>query len=100
MVFKINTLPEGDPALSLATLEEGKRARLGWPERLDATTLRLMEMGLTPGTWVSVSRRAPLGDPIEVRVRQTRLCLRRVDAGVFPVVEVAILPEDVSDGGG
>jgi Fe2+ transport system protein FeoA len=41
---------------------------------------RLMEMGLLPGTSVEVVRVAPLGDPIEVRLRGYSLSLRRADA--------------------
>jgi ferrous iron transport protein A len=41
---------------------------------------RLLEMGLTEGTSVEVIRRAPLGDPLEIRVRGYFLSIRRHDA--------------------
>jgi ferrous iron transport protein A len=41
---------------------------------------RLMEMGLMRGTDVTVMRLAPLGDPLEVRVRGFMLTLRRAEA--------------------
>ncbi len=41
---------------------------------------RLLEMGLVPGTTVSVVRRAPLGDPIEISLRGYRLSLRTAEA--------------------
>lgn len=41
---------------------------------------RLLEMGLTSGARVALVRVAPLGDPIEVRVRGYRLSLRRQEA--------------------
>jgi ferrous iron transport protein A len=41
---------------------------------------RLLEMGLTSGARVAMVRVAPLGDPIEVRVRGYRLSLRRQEA--------------------
>jgi ferrous iron transport protein A len=41
---------------------------------------RLMEMGLMRGTFVEVVRRAPLGDPLEVKVRGFMLTLRRAEA--------------------
>ncbi|HEX8029280.1 MAG TPA: FeoA family protein [Vicinamibacterales bacterium] len=44
------------------------------------TVRRLLEMGLTPGTPVTVHREAPLGDPIELRVRNYALSIRRADA--------------------
>lgn len=36
-----------------------------------------MELGLTPGTEFTVTKIAPFGDPVEIDVRGTRLCLRR-----------------------
>lgn len=41
---------------------------------------RLMMMGLTPGTSFTVVRVAPLGDPIEIKVRGFNLSLRREEA--------------------
>jgi Fe2+ transport system protein FeoA len=41
---------------------------------------RLMEMGLMRGTTVEVVRMAPLGDPLEVKVRGFMLTLRRAEA--------------------
>ena len=34
---------------------------------------------------VRLTRRAPLGDPLELSLRDTRLCLRRGEAALFPV---------------
>ena len=42
---------------------------------------RLMEMGLTPGATVRVARFAPLGDPMDVEVRDYHLSLRKREAG-------------------
>lgn len=45
---------------------------------------RLMELGLLPGTPVQMVRFAPLGDPLEIRVRGYSLSLRRSEvADVF-----------------
>jgi ferrous iron transport protein A len=41
---------------------------------------RLMELGLVPGTKVEVVRHAPLGDPVELRVRRVHLSIRRSEA--------------------
>lgn len=54
---------------------------------LDATAIRLMEMGLVPGAVVTITRAAPFGDPLEIAVCGTRLCLRRHDARRFVVVD-------------
>ena len=40
---------------------------------------RLMELGLVPGTPVEMVRRAPFGDPVEIRVRDVSLSLRRTE---------------------
>lgn len=50
---------------------------------------RLMEMGLVPGTPVQVIDVAPLGDPLEIEVRNSRLSIRRVEAAE---IEVAPAP--------
>ena len=47
-----------------------------------------MEMGLLPGTRVRVVRVAPLVDPIELRVRNYSLSLRRAEAA-----KIAVSPE-------
>ncbi len=55
----------------------------GIVERIDVegrTKRRLVEMGITPGTRLQISRRAPLGDPIEIRLRGYTLTLREEDA--------------------
>lgn len=71
--------------MTLATLPTGAIGVLGNPSALSPTVLRLIEMGLTSGARVVMTRRAPLGDPIEVQVRGTRLCLRAADALCFPI---------------
>lgn len=41
---------------------------------------RLMDMGITKGTKISVRRVAPLGDPIEISIRGYELSLRKAEA--------------------
>ena len=45
-----------------------------------AVKRRIMDMGITKGTSVYVRKVAPLGDPIEVTVRNYELSLRKADA--------------------
>lgn len=47
--------------------------------------LRLLDMGLIPGTKVSVEKRAPMGDPIELKLRGYALTLRLEDAADIAV---------------
>ena len=53
---------------------------------------RLMEMGLLPGTTITTVRRAPLGDPLEIRLRGYLLSLRLADAAL-----VQLVPEGQAD---
>lgn len=61
-------------------LTSGATARVADVRGADATSLRLLEMGLTPGVTVRVIGRAPLGDPLEVEIRGYRLSIRRAEA--------------------
>ena len=46
---------------------------------------RIMDMGITKGVQVYVRKVAPLGDPIEVTVRDYELSLRKADADMIEV---------------
>ena len=50
-----------------------------------AVRRRIMDMGITKGTPVFVRKVAPLGDPIEVTVRNYELSLRKADAEMIEV---------------
>ena len=50
-----------------------------------AVKRRIMDMGITRGTDVHISKVAPLGDPIEVTVRGYELSLRKADAEMIEV---------------
>lgn len=47
--------------------------------------LRLLEMGITPGSFLNVIRAAPLGFPIEVKIRGYSLSLRESEAKCIQV---------------
>lgn len=53
-----------------------------------AVKRRIMDMGITKGTEVSVRKVAPLGDPIEITVRGYELSLRKKDAEMIEVEPV------------
>jgi Fe2+ transport system protein FeoA len=55
----------------------------------ESALARLREMGALPGAAVSVVRRAPLGDPIEIRVRGSLLSLRATEAALIEVEVVS-----------
>ncbi len=51
-----------------------------------AVKRRIMDMGLTKGTAVTVRKVAPLGDPIEITVRGYELSIRKADAEMVEVL--------------
>jgi len=65
---------------ALDGLTVGSVARVRDVTGTDPTTIRLLEMGLTPGVEVRLVGRAPLGDPLEFEVRGYRLSIRRQEA--------------------
>ena len=50
-----------------------------------AVKRRIMDMGITKGTEVFVRKVAPLGDPIEVKVRGYELSIRKADAEMVEI---------------
>ena len=71
--------------MSLDSLPVGTHARVIAINGSGAIARRLMEMGIVPGAPVCVIRTAPLGDPLEVRVRSYHLALRRAEARLITV---------------
>ena len=66
--------------LTLSLLKAGQPARVQRVEGAPEVRRRLQEMGLIRGAPVTFVRAAPLGDPLEFRVRNCHLSLRRQDA--------------------
>ena len=64
----------------LSELSPGQSGTVQRVEVTGSARGRLQEMGLIRGTVVQFVRSAPLGDPIEIRVRGYRLSLRRQEA--------------------
>ena len=64
----------------LAELAVGGRARVLRVHGDDDISLRLLEMGLTPGVDMHLVGTAPLGDPLEFEVRGYHLSLRKSEA--------------------
>jgi Fe2+ transport system protein FeoA len=61
----------------LLPLQEGQNTSM---TGIDSIAQRLSEMGFTPGQAVRVIRFAPLGDPMQVRLRGFNVALRRNEA--------------------
>lgn len=71
--------------MTLAELPIGSRATVRSIEGSSDVVRRLMEMGLVRGAPVEVRKVAPLGDPMELRVRGYILSIRRGEARHFGV---------------
>lgn len=75
MQKKLNEFAIGETGLIIKVEGEGRLRR------------RLFDMGVTPGAKVSMKKKAPLGDPIEITVRGYELSLRKDEASLV-VMEV------------
>jgi len=71
---------------TLKDLTVGDRGRVsGYEECGRAYRKKLLSMGLTPGAELVVVRVAPMGDPVEIRVRGTSVSLRKDEAEALQV---------------
>ena len=68
------------PLKPLTSLALGTRATVAEIKLPSESRPRLMEMGLLVGTSVELVRFAPMGDPVEIRVRGYNLTLRKHEA--------------------
>ena len=66
--------------MTLDKLPIGQTRRIAAVGGQGALRRRLLDMGLTPNTTVTVQKAAPMGDPIELRLRGYELTLRLDDA--------------------
>lgn len=65
----------------LSALAPGSRGKVTGFELPPEVKQRLLEMGLTIGAVFEVVRFAPMGDPIDIKVRGYHLSLRKQEAG-------------------
>lgn len=72
--------------MTLNDIKVGEACRVARLNDAGEIRRRIMDMGITKGTEVSVTKVAPLGDPIDVTVRGYHLSLRRSDAANIEVV--------------
>jgi Fe2+ transport system protein FeoA len=75
-------------ALTLDKLSPGTWARVVAVSSESAYARRLMEMGFIPGASVHVVKSAPLGDPLEISVRNYHVALRRSEISILSVVVI------------
>jgi len=77
--------------MTLADLKPGQSGEIRKINIAGVLKRRLMDMGVVSGTDVRVEKIAPLGDPIEVRIKSYSLSLRRGEAKNIEV-EATLLP--------
>ncbi|MEG2295294.1 MAG: ferrous iron transport protein A [Oscillospiraceae bacterium] len=76
--YTLNMLKPGQKAIVIKITLQGALKR------------RLIDMGITPGTSLTLRKMAPLGDPIEIKIRGYALTLRKDDAIHIEVEEILI----------
>lgn len=71
--------------VKLSTMKDGDKGIVESLEGHGNIQHRLVDMGVVKGSHISVIKRAPLGDPIEVKVKGTELALRKAEAAMISV---------------
>ena len=74
--------------MTLDQLPIGKKAKILEVKGEGALRRHLLDMGLTPRTELKIRKVAPMGDPIELRLRSYELTLRLEDARSIVIQEV------------
>ena len=76
--------------MTLRDLKVGKSGRVLAVGGEKALRRRLLDMGITPQTIITIKKIAPMGDPVELLLRDYVLTLRLEDAAKITVEEVAV----------
>jgi DtxR family Mn-dependent transcriptional regulator len=66
--------------ISLKDLQPGQKCKVLKVKANEEANKRIVEMGVTPGAVIEIERVAPLGDPIDIKVRGYHLSLRKDEA--------------------
>ena len=74
--------------MTIDDLRIGETGVIGQVGGEGALRLRFLDMGLIPGTAVTLQKIAPMGDPIQLQVRGYELTIRREDARRITLREV------------
>lgn len=70
----------------LSELEVGQKAKvLKLNEENKALRRHLLDMGVTRGVEITIKKVAPMGDPIDIQLRDYELCLRKEDLSKIEV---------------
>lgn len=80
----------GGIMLSLDIIDVGKTVKVKKIHCSKVLKSRIMDMGITNGTELVIQKSAPLGDPLQVNVRGYNLSLRKADAKLIEIEEIAL----------
>ncbi len=75
----------GKNCCMLSDIKPGKRARIRCHHSCGAIRQRLLDLGFVPESQIDVVRRAPLGDPIQCKVADYNVTLRKSEASLIEV---------------
>ncbi len=70
------------------TLEQLEPGEMGFVTRVTGSgpiKRRIVDMGIVSGTQIAVLKYAPLGDPMEIKVKNFNLSLRKTEAALIEV---------------
>lgn len=73
--------------MTIAQLKIGQSGTIAAVGGEGPLRLRFLDMGLIPGTKVTLQKAAPLGDPIQIHLRGYELTIRLEDAGKITLQE-------------
>ncbi|MDO9536808.1 MAG: ferrous iron transport protein A [Thermoplasmata archaeon] len=73
------------PENTLAQVEPGTNVKVIHVKGKGAARRRIFDMGIVPGAEVKVIRKAPMGDPIEFKVKGYNLTMRKTEAELVVV---------------
>ncbi len=65
---------------NLKDLEPGQKARVKKITGNGSIKRRILDIGLVPGSEIEMERYAPLGDPVEIKLKGYHLSLRKEEA--------------------
>lgn len=98
MIINIILVKKGGALMKLDELEIGKDAIISSVNCADQALRRhILDMGLTPGTEVTLVKVAPMGDPMQLLVRGYELTLRKADAANIGVENVHDMHEHIRE---
>ncbi|WP_235836370.1 FeoA family protein [Enterococcus timonensis] len=81
----ITEITEEKPRYALATLKPNQKGNIAAVLGTGAVKRRLLDMGLTRGTEILLRKVAPMGDPIEIKIRGYELTLRKQEVELIMV---------------